>query len=223
VKCKGDVNDEEDDKEDRDNDHVDSWNEKASPMEGLAWAIAALEVASEVSVLTQQATQDEQEKERHPKFDNEAISNATDLLSSACKGHYQDTIKLLRQDSCRGLNAVDSEGRSTLHWAATQGWFQVCKMILSRPDFQMAEARDILLGGTALHWAALASHGTVCSLLHFSGRCDSSAGLLNSFGSFPKGSTARDVLATTKGAALAAFAFSAMGLMFIDDSDESFV
>ncbi|XP_074657017.1 uncharacterized protein LOC141910195 isoform X2 [Tubulanus polymorphus] len=93
------------------------------------------------------------------------ISLSDKLRLAASKGHLEHVIELLE---LRASYEVDREGRSALHYAAVNGFAEVCKLLLEAgcdPNIQDN------LGYTALHQAAAQGHREVIHEL-LSRHCD---------------------------------------------------
>lgn len=92
-----------------------------------------------------------------------------EFLNSARKGVAADCLAFLACENGTeewfvALNGVDEEGRTALHWTATNGLSDVVRTMLGNDKLQVINATD-KWGKTALHWAAACSHAEVCRLL----------------------------------------------------------
>ncbi|KAF3323779.1 putative protein S-acyltransferase 23 [Carex littledalei] len=64
------------------------------------------------------------------------------------------------------FDALDNDGRSTLHWAAYKGYTDTVRLLLFRDAYQ---GRQDSHGCTPLHWAAIRGHLEVCTILVHAG------------------------------------------------------
>jgi hypothetical protein len=97
---------------------------------------------------------------RHLSLPDASPKRST-LLHWACFLGHLDAVKLLVVHGA-DVNASESDGKSPLHWAAYQGFHDVCVFLLSRDNIQSRVPDK--LGNTPCHLALLQRHYDVARL-----------------------------------------------------------
>lgn len=87
-----------------------------------------------------------------------------EFLSSIMSGDAASCIQAVMSANAEAVNMADSEGMTALHYAAIHGHADVCRVILSRPEFHSAQAGD-RSSNTAMHVATLHDRGEVCAVI----------------------------------------------------------
>ena len=89
------------------------------------------------------------------------------LFLAASKGHsdiYDFLTRRVRDKNPGKPSLLNRWGRTPLHWAATNGHFEVCKLIIDGTS-NKNPAEIEYDGNTPLHWAASYGHLEVCQLI----------------------------------------------------------
>ena len=97
--------------------------------------------------------------EQHQEELNEALFEAAEI------GNVDECQRLIQSGA--NVNAVYYDGWTLLHWAAFNGHFDVCELLINEERTNV-NATDIN-GKTPLHWAAFNGHVEVCRLLVYKG------------------------------------------------------
>ena len=89
------------------------------------------------------------------------------LFLAACKGHlevYDFLMGKLRNKNPGTISRLNEEGMTPLHYAAYNGHFRVCKLIIENTSDNNPSCIKSD-GITPLHWAAFSGHVKICHLI----------------------------------------------------------
>ncbi len=90
----------------------------------------------------------------------------TTALIRASKAGLNDVVRLLLTKDTSGINYADGQGRTALHWAASEGFVDCAKLLLqARADIYCEDRK----GSMPLHEAGKAGHVEMVNLLITSG------------------------------------------------------
>ena len=139
--------------------HSDNW--RLNLRQGRQWSLIAISANHGDLALLQFIV-------KKIKLKNVRKTERTNaLFLAACKGHsevYDFLMGKLRNKNPETISWLNEDGMTPLHYAAFNGHFRVCKLIIENTSDKNPSAIKSN-GITPLHWAAFSGHVKICHLI----------------------------------------------------------